>query len=141
MRRDPFDQLSTIPRQAAKILNKLDWLGGWHRPVTVRELQRRMTHHKLPLWKQAWSMLLWKKCIEVTAGKRRQRIIRLVEIPEYLQAQIIVRKPKRKRPGRGQSQWFLENRPKFDERDGIESPAETGRPENGQTQGAEQWEN
>jgi hypothetical protein len=76
-----------------------------------------MSAHKLPLWREAWEMLLARKCIEVTAGKRRQLIVTLIDIPRWSEAKSIVKKRRRKRP---QTEWFKKLLPIFRKRDGYD---------------------
>ena len=61
-------------------------------------------------------MLIRKKCIRLIAGKRRQQIVHLMDIPRWSQPRPIAKKRKRKRP---QSEWFKFWLPTFLMRDGY----------------------
>lgn len=89
----------------AQILDALDLLGAWHRPVRLRSLSRKLNANKLALWDKALGQLVADRCITVEAGPRRQQLIRIVEVPDELRPKLIVRRAKRKRK-RGQSVWF-----------------------------------
>ena len=111
--------LTPVERLAAQIIDRLDRFGG---QTSKRALERSMSAHKRPLWQEAWDMLIRKKCIRLTAGKRRQQIVQLLDIPRWSQPKPIAKRPKRKRP---QSEWFKFWLPMFLIRDGyLEHAAE-----------------
>lgn len=90
---------------AAQILDALDFLGAWHKPVKLRSLYRKLNANKLLLWNDALARLVQGKCITMEAGPRRQQSIKIIEVPEHLWPIQIVNRPKRKRK-RGQTEWF-----------------------------------
>jgi hypothetical protein len=111
--------LNPVERLAAQIIDRLDCLGS---QTTKRALERAMSAHKRPLWKDAWATLVKRKCIRLTAGKRRQQIVHLMDIPRWSQPKPMAKKPKRKGP---QSEWFKFFLPMFLIRDGyLEQAAE-----------------
>ena len=112
MKRKP-SALNPVERLAAQIINRLNRLGS---RTSKRTLERSMSAHKRPLWTEAWVMLTRKKCIRLSAGKRRQQIVHLVDIPKWSQPRPIAKKRKRKRP---RSPWFKFWLPAFLLRDGY----------------------
>jgi len=114
-----FSHLTPVERLAAQIIDRLDCLGS---QMSKRELERAMSAHKRPLWKEAWAMLIRKKCIRLTAGKRRQQVVQLMDIPSWSEPRPIAKKRKRRRP---RSPWFRFCLPMFLMRDGyLEQAAE-----------------
>jgi hypothetical protein len=114
-----FSHLNPVEVLAAQIIDRLDRLG---RQTTKRAVERSMSAHKHPLWKEAWEMLIQKKCLRLTTGKRRHRIVHLIDTPRWSQPRPIAKKRKRKRP---QSEWFKFWLPMFLMRDGyLEQAAE-----------------
>jgi hypothetical protein len=114
-----FSHLTPVERLAVQIIDRLDRFGS---QTTKRTLERSMSAHKRPLWKDAWGMLIRKECIRLTAGKRRQQIVQLMDIPKWSEPRAIAKKPKRKRE---QSEWFKFWLPAFLMRDGyLEQAAE-----------------
>jgi hypothetical protein len=111
--RREFSHLSPVGQLAAQIIDRLDCLGS---QTTKRTLERSMSAHKLPLWQQAWKMLLAWKCIQLTAGGRRQQIVTLVDLPAWAEPKTAVKKRRRKRPP---TEWFKQRLPEFLERDGY----------------------
>lgn len=95
-----FSHLNPVERLAAQIIDRLDCLGS---QTTKRTLERSMSAHKKPLWTKAWGMLIQKKCIRLTATKRRQQVVQLMDIPTWSEPKPIVKKRGRRRP---QSAWF-----------------------------------
>ena len=95
-----FSHLKPVERLAAQIIDRLHILGS---QTTKRALERSMSARKRPVWKKAWEMLIQRKCIQLTAGKKRQQIVHLVDIPSWSQPRPIAKKRKRRRP---RSQWF-----------------------------------
>ena len=61
-------------------------------------------------------MLLQKKCIRLTAGKRCQQTVYSVDTPGWSQPRPIAKKRRRKRP---RSEWFKFWLPAFLQRDGY----------------------
>lgn len=115
--RNEFSHLSRTGELAALIIDRLDRFNG---RTTKRKLERSMSAHKRKLWKEAWEMLVQRKCIQLTAGKRRQVIVTQIDIPDWSLPRPVVKKRRRKRP---QSEWFKFWLPVFLDRDGYEEKA------------------
>lgn len=67
-------------------------------------------------------MVTQRGCVQVTPGKNRQQLIRLVRIPDDLHWRCELTstyKPSRRR--RRQTPWFKEHLPEFLRRDGYEA--------------------
>lgn len=113
-----YSHLSRTGELAALIIDRLDRFGS---RTTKRTLERSMSAHKRPLWKEAWDKLIWLRCIKLTAGKRRQVIVTQIDIPECsLPRPVVKKRRRRKRP---QSGWFKFWLPVFLDRDGYEEKA------------------
>jgi hypothetical protein len=95
-----FTHLTPVERSAPQIIDRLDSLGS---QTSKRALELSMSAHKRPLWREARALLIQRQCIRLTAGKRRQQIVQLLENPRWSQPRPIAKKPKRKRP---RSEWF-----------------------------------
>ena len=76
-----------------------------------------MSAHKRPYWPEAWELLLQRKCIQLTPGKRRQQTITLTDLPAWAEPKQIIKRRRRKRP---QSDWFKFILPVFLDRDGYD---------------------
>jgi hypothetical protein len=117
MGRREFAHLDPIERLAAKIIGRLNYLGS---QTTKRKLERSMSAHKRAYWPDAWELLLERKCIQLTPGKRRQQIVTLTDLPAWADPKPVIKKKRRKRP---QSDWFKFWLPVFLDRDGYEEKA------------------
>lgn len=112
-----FSHLNPVERLAAQIIDRLDCLGS---QTTKRALERSMSAHKRLSWKQAWELLIQKKCIRLTAGKRRQQIVQLMDIPAWSEPKPIVKSRRKKR---APTPWFKFWLPTFLMRDGYHEQA------------------
>ena len=112
-----FSHLNPVELLAAQIIDRLNCLGS---QTSKRQLERSMSAHKRPLWKEAWALLIQKQCIRLNAGKRRHQIVHLMDAPRWSQPRPISKKRRRNRP---QSEWFKFWLPMFLMRDGYHEQA------------------
>jgi hypothetical protein len=104
-------------RLATEIIDRLNCFGS---RMSKRNLERKMSAHKRPWWREAWELLVRTNCIQLTAGKRRQQIVTLTSIPKWSEPKPIIKRRKRKRRP---TSWFKFLLPTFLSRDGYEGKA------------------
>jgi len=116
MRRE-FSHLQPTEYLAAQIIDRLNLYGS---KMTKRKLERLMSAHKRPEWREAWELLIRTRCIRLTPGKRRQQIVSLTDIPAWSEPRPLMKKRRRKR---APTKWFKFLLPTFLERDGYDEKA------------------
>jgi len=121
MLRSLFQQENPAEALAARIAYKIDELAGFGKHISKRQIERKMNANKYPHWAEAWKILVDRSCIQISKGKNRQQLVRLVSVPTDLQTTTIITRPRKRRP---QTPWFKERLPEFLRRDGYNERAD-----------------
>src|SRR5215469_4694831 len=121
MLRSLFQQANPAEALAARIAYKIDELAGFGKQISKRQIERRMNANKYPHWAEAWKILVGRGCIQLSKGKNRQQLVRLVSVPKDLQTTTIIMRPRKRRP---QTPWFKKRLPEFLRRDGYDGRAD-----------------